>query len=226
MENKRKKAIFVLPGIIMLMITILFSVNASATSITNYGFETGDLTGWNVQGEASVVTNYTGYDSGAYAWNFSPKDGDYFALLGDRFYTGASIISQEFNIYSGETISGFFAFDARGLLKLGNDSASVQIFDSAGNSVLIGPSSEWYSDTATVGSNGITPWKNWSWTASQAGTYTINYILRNTTAGYGSSFAVFDAYEISSTPAPEPSTLFLIGGGLLGLAGVSRKNQQ
>ena len=224
MENKREKATLVLYEIIMLTISILFSVNANATSITNYGFETGDLTGWTVTGSASVVTNYTGYDSDAYPWYFSPIDGDYFALLGDRYYTGTSIISQEFYISSGETISGFFAFDAVGLVSLGNDSASVQIFDSDGTFMVIGPNEEWYSDTITVGSNGITHWKNWNWTASQTGTYTIQYRLGNSTDGYGSSFALFDAYEISSTSTPEPTTILLFGLGILGVAGVSRKN--
>jgi hypothetical protein len=59
--------------------------------------------------------------------------------------------------------------------------------------------------------------------AGQHGTWNTNYLGTNP-KGIGYAMSFVRAYDTGGTaPVPEPATIMLLGAGLLGLAGVSRK---
>ena len=108
-----------------------------ATSLTNFGFETGDFNGWDVGGGTPlVVDSYVGAGG-----TYSAVGGTYFALLG----SGSSSITQDFIIDAGDSIYGNAAFDANGpYWSKNNDGASVQILNESGTSIAM----TWYMDNA------------------------------------------------------------------------------
>ena len=58
--------------------------------------------------------------------------------------------------------------------------------------------------------------------ASYYGTYNIEH-LRNGSGKDVAALSHFEGFSTGGAPVPEPSTMLLLGTGLLGLAGFSRK---
>jgi len=204
----------------VIIIIFLFNTNSYATSLTNFGFETGDFSGWNVDGcivgsTGLVVNSYTG-QHGTYLAVY----GTYFAFLASDATKLQSWISQDFTITQGNTISGSAAFDSNDNWMQFNDSAEIMIFDANGIKIAM----PWYMDAATVGvtigNYNQTPWQSWSWTAPSSGTYTVEFIFRD--LGNPNSKVLFDAPQITNV-VPEPSTWLLLCFGLMGLVGVKKK---
>ena len=130
---------------------VVFSIYGTAYAIpitTNFGFETGDFSGWNVAGTALAVEDYAGGSR-----SYTAVYGLFFALLG----SGHSTIFQDFTLDAGDTIFGYAAFDANETAGWVNDGASVQILSDIGTQIAM----PWYMDTATVsltiGKNRETP---------------------------------------------------------------------
>jgi len=170
--------------------TILFFVPSFsfASSLTNAGFETGDFTGWDVVGEAEVVESYVGkgYNNELVGPTFYPKEGSKFAVLKTGLGAGAySTISQTKFLNTGETISGWAAFDAVDYLPYNDDAAVVvQVGGIVG---LL-----WSKDIAAVGNYGASEWEHWSFTAPYSGLYTITLKVRNVLDNGLDSYALFD----------------------------------
>ena len=197
------------------IVLVLGMAAAAKATLVNGGFETGDFTGWTKYvpygGSAQVVTSHNG-DKGKH---YTPVEGNYFALLKTDGPGSYTTISQTIHLEAGWWVEGYAAFDARDWC---NDKAWVRIYDSSGNKIA----TPWYSDVNQVGDYGDGPWTYWSWTATESGDYTLKFGVANAGDYSYDSYALFDA-TASATPIPEPTTLLLLGSGLIGLAGIGRR---
>ncbi len=235
------KKITLLIGIGLFLFSSVTGVMAD--TVINGGFETGDLTGWtaNYPSLSSVQNDYLATAPPTVpsdVIHYYPKEEAYLAkLTANPDSNNYVTISQNVFMNAGSTISGWAAFQARDLYSLGtyqgapylrNDDAYVRILL---NGLQIGDYL-WYEDVLNVGNYKSSDWTEWSWTATESGTYTIEFGVRNGVYGVPSlpvgtnaiynSVALFDGVHNNSS-VPEPGTMLLLGAGLVGILGYGRK---
>jgi hypothetical protein len=199
--------------LILCALTLVFGMagRASAVSFTNGGFETGDFTGWDLptsaDGRASVVTA----DSG-----FSATEGTYFANLTANFF-----IAQNQSWAEGETFSFDWNFNANDYLPY-NDFSILAIM-SGGFPIDVVT----LANVQSAGDYAATGWNTYNYTFAAAGSGSIGFGVYNSLDTASDSQLYIDNVGGSNgngtSPVPEPSTILLMGVGLLGLAGYSRK---
>jgi hypothetical protein len=185
--------------------------SASALTIVNGGFETGDTTGWETNGSVSIATNATASDGTPY----SAVEGSYFA---DITASGYLLAGQSWN--AGEQLTFNWAFLGYDSLPY-NDKAVFEVTSLTGtiyDSVLL-------ADIASVGDYGDTGWQSYTYTFATAGTGIIRFGAINILDEDFDSKLLLDAVASGSAPIPEPTTMLLFGSGLLGLAAVSRRKK-
>ena len=200
-----KKALFLLT----ILCVLLFMAQISSASLVNGGFESGNMTGWTLTGSGGVQTSVPdiGVKEGSYSGRIS-------AGLGVDVYT---TLSQTFDLAAGDTITGWYAL--RTSDRSYHDLAYGKITTGSGSSYL------WQAEMPTpviVGLNwvGKTDWTEWSWTAPESGTYTLEFGVANVGNNSWSSTVYLDNITISAAPAaavPIPPTVLLFGTGLVGL---------
>jgi hypothetical protein len=210
------------------MALVLATCAPAIAGVTNMGFETGDFTGWQTDGNVAVVTAGC---STIYPYHCAnPAGGTYMALLTagsvpisqlsadlgidlSLYYPSAtygSAIWQTFYSVPGTPVSFAYNF-------LGND--YLPFNDAAAFTTYVSPSGATYlltlGDIGGVGNYGTTGWQYWSATTSLYGYYTIGFVVFNDVDNVLNSQLLVDT--------PEPTTMLLAGSGILLLAKKLRK---
>ena len=166
--------------------------------ITNGSFETSDFTGWTTGGnfeDTEVV-------SGAFYEYTAAQDGNYYAVLGPVGSDGT--LSQTFADHAGAQYTVSFWFASVG----DNPSDFSASWDGTPLLSLNNP-------------NTGAPWREFVDTVTGTGTDTLTFSFRDD-PGYMALDNV-SVTENSGQSVPEPSSLLLLGTGVLGLGGMVRR---
>ncbi len=147
----------------------VIAVAPPASALTNGGFETGNFSGWHVDGNinAGVVTSFfhNGLGVGT-TRTYLPVEGKFFAELDGKVPMQLLGLSQTLFLSKGATLSGAAAFATDDFPPFG-DFGQVTIGQGGAGTTLF------FSNIAMVGAFGSTPWTAFSFTAPSAGVYTL-----------------------------------------------------
>jgi hypothetical protein len=155
-----------------------------STSGANQGFESGSFGGWTATGGGQVVSSYVS-DKGK---QYLPKSGTKFARIDGGCST--NYVERVMNLQAGEVVSGWAAFDAK----------DYSPYNDYGAVIILELNAYPYKQAVNnVGNYGDGNWTAWSFTAPQAGTYTLRYASANVGDCGLSSTALFDADETGGT---------------------------
>jgi hypothetical protein len=176
---------------------------ASANLVQNGGFETGNFNNWTLTNGAN--DGYTFVVSNAGNPSMPTNAGNYEAMLSTNGNAGT--ISQAFATTAGQsfTVSFWLASDDI-------NGSNTNVFQAVWNGQV-------ENLNPILNPNLASPYTQYQFTTTATGA--------NTTLGFNfmndPSYFHLDNVDVEATPTPIPAAFWLLGSGLMGLAGMRRK---
>ena len=175
---------------------LLAAPAAHADYIVNGGFETGNFSGWTVAAGSTAVHS-AGFDG------YNPHSGDFFAALGNVGSNGS--LSQGITDTGGQTLTLDYFLAA--------DGGAPSYFEADWNGSLIAGSA--------ITNSPATGYIGYSFNVLSTGADTLTFFERNDP----SYWALDDVSLNVASQVPEPWSLFIVGGGLIGMAFMLRRRK-
>jgi hypothetical protein len=165
---------------------------ATASGLTNGGFDTGAWNPWIRRPDDGTYIHITSDDGG-----FQAITPCCYARVDSGTGTDAwTEFSQAFEASAGDAISGYSFFRTDESRIANNDVGQVIILTSAGELVA----TPFHTDVASVGASGRTEWTAWSHTFTAAGTYQVVAEVKNVGDNLGTSIIGLDAVMLTRGP--------------------------
>ncbi len=231
MNIRKTKSTLAILSLTALMLPAL-NANAAAITLTNQGFETGDLTGWNSLGSVNATpsTSVTTYNSITYNILAADTNMGYLVSSGaseaqiETFLgigagtlnalntnpnggnlTNGSAISQIFSGNIGDTISMYYNYVATDYTPFNDPSFAVIV--APDNSAFINVLASTHGLGIPVGTAGNSGWNLFQYTLTQVGNYTIGFVTTNDKDTILNSHLFLDNKAGSCEPACQTQTV-------------------
>ena len=186
--------------VVALAVALMFSAPKTFAQnlLTNGSFETNDFSGWTTGG--NFEDTFT--ETGAFYVFSGAQDGLYYAAMGPVGSDGT--LSQTISDIAGQHYTFSFWFNA-----VGDDPSDFSANWNGTNLLAL-------TDPNTGGT-----WTQYSYNVVGTGSDTIQFAFRD-----DPGYMALDNVSVSAAgggSAPEPSSILLLGTGILGLGGVARR---
>jgi hypothetical protein len=191
----RQKALLAVVALVAVLLVAAPTAFASPNLLTNGSFETSDFTGWTEGGNFEFTQVVTG-PSGSYT---GAEDGLWYATLGPVGSDGT--LSQTFS----DTVGGQYTFSFW-MASVGDDPSD---FSASWNGTQV---------LSQIDPNTGGAWQQFSFAETGTGSDTISFSFRDDPA-----YIALDNVSVSQGTTPEPSSLLLLGSGLLTAGGAIRR---